>query len=102
MPPAIPINAPLEALDALGIATTNVFSYGIMFGCGLLWAFNISTVSELKNRIKMPLDLGTGEETGEQLDDHLSATWPAAAIVLQEEERRQSQAAEKKRSREGP
>lgn len=102
MHPIIPINGPLEALEALSIASINVFTYGFMFGGGLLWAFNISTFSELKSRVKMPLDLGTGEETGEQLDDNLSTMWPAAAIVLHEEQRHESQATKKKGSREGP
>jgi len=91
MPPITPINGALEALDALGIATINVFSYGIMFGGGLLWAFNISTLAELKNRIKMPLDLESGEENGNNSEDY-AGNWLAAAIVIKEEEERQNRA----------
>ena len=89
MPPVTPFNAASEALDALGIATINVFSYGIMFGGGLLWAFNISTIAEFKNRMKMPLD----EETRNYTEDS-AGTWPAAAIVLKEEEERHNQTRE--------
>ena len=91
MPPVTPINTALEALDALGIATINVFSYGIMFGGGLLWAFNISTLAELRNRVKMPVDLDSGAETGNKLEDG-AETWLAAAIVIKEEEERQKRA----------
>ena len=103
MPPLIQINGQLEALDALGIATINVFSYGIAFGGGALWASNISTVAELKSRIKMPLDLETSKELEQKPDDGLIESWPAAALALQEEERLESQAAKDKASkREGP
>jgi hypothetical protein len=97
--PITPINGALEALDALGIATINVFSYGIMFGGGLLWAFNISTLAELKNRIKSPLDLKGGEETGNNSEDD-TGTWLAAAIVLKEEEERQNRARKERISKE--
>jgi len=96
MPPLNPVNGALEALDALGIATINVFSYGIMFGGGALWASNTSTVAELKRKIQIPLDLGTGKESGDKPDDGLIESWPAAALALQEEERLQSQAAKDK------
>jgi len=91
MPPITPINGTLEALDALGIATINVFSWGIMFGGGLLWAFNISTFAEFKNRMQMPLDLKSGKETGNNSEDD-TGTWLAAAIVLKEEEKAQNRA----------
>jgi len=100
MPPIAPINGTLEALDALGIATVNVFSYGIMFGGGLMWAFNISTLAELKNRIKMPLDLKS-EEPGNGADDG-TGTWLAAAIVLKEEKERQNRARKEGISKETP
>jgi hypothetical protein len=101
MPPVTPINGAMEALDALGIATINVFSYGIMLGGGLLWAFNISTLAELKNRVKMPLDVGSGEETGNESEDG-TGTWLAAAIVLKEEEERQNRARKEGISKETP
>lgn len=82
------INGGLEALDALGIATINVFSYSIMWGGGLFWAFDISNLRELKQRIKMPLKL---EEQApvvpSEVDDAVSS-WPAAALVMHEEETR--------------
>ena len=100
MPPIAPISGALEALDALGIATVNVFSYGIMFGGGLMWAFNISTLAELKNRIKMPLDLKS-EEPGNEADGG-TGTWLAAAIVLEEEKERQNRARKEGISKETP
>ena len=102
MPPLIPVNGALEALDALGIATLNVFSYGIMFGGGALWASNTSTVAELKRKIQIPIDLGTGKDSGDKPDDGLIESWPAAALALQEEERLRSQATkDKATTREG-
>lgn len=97
MPPVIPINGTLEALEALRIATINVFSYSIMFGGGLLWAFNISTLADLKSRAEMRLGLGTPEDKS----DIDLGTWPAAAIVLQEEEERRNEPKKDRASREG-
>ena len=99
MPPVTPISGALEALDALGIATLNVFSYWVMFGGGLLWAFNISTLAELRNRVKMSLDLDSGAETGHKLEDG-AETWLAAAIVIKEEEERQNRARKEDASKE--
>lgn len=101
MPPVTPINGALEALDALGIATINVFSYGIMFSGGLLWAFNISTLAEFKNRVKMPLDLESGEQKGNELEDG-AGTWLAAAIVIKEEKERQNRERKEDVSKETP
>jgi hypothetical protein len=89
--PLVKFNGPLEAADALGVATINVFSYALMIGGGLFWAFDISNIRELKERIKLPLDLEKTEEEKEMTEDQEAVSiWPAAAIVLQEEEEKQA------------
>lgn len=40
------------ALEALNLATINVISFGIMATGGLAWAFDISSVDELKERAR--------------------------------------------------
>lgn len=59
-PPSIPIIGSVEALEALQIATLNVFSFGIMIAGGLGWSFNISRVQELKTKVakkRPPVDV---------------------------------------------
>ena len=50
--PANPINGPFEALAALHLATFNVTSFALMMGGGLLWAFDISSLNDMRRRIK--------------------------------------------------
>ena len=54
-PPITPINGPLEALEALSVATVNVFSFGIMFTGGIFWAFDIASLDELRERTRARL-----------------------------------------------
>jgi len=53
--PAVTFNGPLEALEALSIATVNVFSFSIMMTGGMFWAFDISSLKELKDRTRKKL-----------------------------------------------
>lgn len=88
--PLIHFSGPLEAADALGIATINVFSYALMVGGGLFWAFDISNLRELKERVKADWVLEkTEEEKRMTPEEEAVSTWPAAAIVLQEEQEKQ-------------
>lgn len=49
-------------MDALTIATANVFSLAMMCTGGMLWAFDIASIDEL--RAKMRGRLGTGRVAG--------------------------------------
>ncbi|CZS98255.1 uncharacterized protein RAG0_07046 [Rhynchosporium agropyri] len=51
------INGALEAFEALTLATMNVFSYGIMFTGGFMWAFDISTVDDMKKKVRVDLNV---------------------------------------------
>lgn len=57
-----PINLRVEAMDALTVATANVFSVAMMCTGGLLWAFDIASMDEL--RAKMRGRLGTERVAG--------------------------------------
>jgi hypothetical protein len=47
-----PINAPLEAIEALSVATINAVSFSIMLTGGAFWAFDISSIAELRRRTR--------------------------------------------------
>ncbi len=50
-PPSIPIVGSVEALEALQIATLNVFSFAMMVAGGLGWGFNVSGVQEWRAKL---------------------------------------------------
>lgn len=52
-------NGPVEAFEALSIATINVSSVGMMVTGGLLWAFDISSIEDMRNKVRT--NLGTAE-----------------------------------------
>ncbi|KFY35353.1 hypothetical protein V494_05986 [Pseudogymnoascus sp. VKM F-4513 (FW-928)] len=59
---APPLNLRVEAMDALTIATANVLSVAMMCTGGMLWAFDIASMDEL--RAKMRGRLGTERVAG--------------------------------------
>lgn len=48
------------------MATVNVFSWGIFWAGGLLWAFDISGVQEMRDRLRVRLGLSSDEQKGGQ------------------------------------
>ncbi|KAL8782784.1 MAG: hypothetical protein Q9213_005108 [Squamulea squamosa] len=52
-PPREAINLRKEAAEALKIATINVLSFAAMMTGGTLWAFDVSGMAELRERIRM-------------------------------------------------
>lgn len=45
----------LVAVEALGLATLNVFSFGVMMTGGLMFAFDISNVEDLRRKARSKL-----------------------------------------------
>lgn len=45
----------LVAAEALGLATLNVFGFGIMLTGGLMWAFDISNLEDLRTKARAKL-----------------------------------------------
>ncbi|CAF9909305.1 MAG: hypothetical protein HETSPECPRED_008936 [Heterodermia speciosa] len=61
-PPSMTVNARLDAYEALSIATINVISFAVMLTGGTLWAFDISSMDELRQKVsRKRLEL---DETG--------------------------------------
>jgi hypothetical protein len=59
----------LIALEALSLATLNTFSFGIMAAGGLAWAFDISSIDDLRARAMRHARDGAGvqDEEGEKV-----------------------------------
>jgi high-affinity Fe2+/Pb2+ permease len=56
------------AAEALGLATLNVFSFGIMLTGGIAWAWDISTLEDLRTRARQKLygEAGALDEDAEK------------------------------------
>ncbi|KAF4632496.1 hypothetical protein G7Y89_g5624 [Cudoniella acicularis] len=46
------VNGAMEAFEALNIATINVLSVGMMASGGLLWAFDISSLDDMRQKVR--------------------------------------------------
>lgn len=61
-------DGPFIAAEALGLATLNVFAFGVMLTGGLAWAWDVSTVEDLRNRARRKLygEAGAVDEDAEK------------------------------------
>lgn len=80
------------AVEALGLATLNVFSFGVMMTGGFMWAFDISNIEDLRRKARASLYgvNGVVDQAAEQQVEE----W--VAEVLSKKEKR-----EKERGNEG-
>ena len=60
------IDGSLEALEALSVATVNVFSWSLLFTGGMLWSFDITNLEELRSRLRVRLGVTEEEQKGSQ------------------------------------
>lgn len=73
------VNGHLEAFEALNIATINVMSFMMMLGGGTFWAFDISSMDDLRRKLrrkdKGELGVGRSEKGAEEeLENWLAKT----------------------------
>ncbi|KAJ9618261.1 hypothetical protein H2203_009177 [Taxawa tesnikishii (nom. ined.)] len=72
------VHGSLEAVEALSLATLNVSSLAIMITGGTLWALDVSTVDELRHRLRGALDVDgpyrpkTEEESDKEIEEWLA------------------------------
>jgi hypothetical protein len=46
------VHGPLEAVEALSLATVNVLSVGMMLSGGILWAFDIGSIEDMRGKVR--------------------------------------------------
>jgi len=80
----------MEAFEALSIATVNVFSVSMMFSGGMLWAFDISSVNDLRTKIRG--NLGVDGEGRESKADEEMEEWLATVLARKDEKKKQKRA----------
>ncbi|EKD21564.1 uncharacterized protein L3040_006057 [Drepanopeziza brunnea f. sp. 'multigermtubi'] len=78
----IEINGAVEAIEALSLATLNVASVGIMFTGGLLWAFNISSVDDMRKKVRK--NIGVVAEPTDQDEEQEMEEWFATVLARKE------------------
>jgi hypothetical protein len=87
------VNGAADAAQALGLASLNVFSVAMMLTGGTLWGFNISSMDELRTKVRGGLGVdGTGKtekEADEEIEEWL-------ATVLSRKSEKEARAAAKK------
>jgi hypothetical protein len=78
----------LIALEALNLATLNVFGFGIMLTGGLAWAFDISNVEDLRRRARGHMG-ETGAATDEEAEREMEE-WVAKVLLRRNEKTEES------------
>lgn len=83
-----PINGPLEAIEALSVATINAFSFGIMLTGGLFWSFDISSVEELRRRTRDRLGYEKAINAEQTQAGGVTQEQWLTSVLVEEEERK--------------
>ena len=87
IPSDVPVNPAVEAFQALSIASFQVGSWSVMLGGGLFWAFDISTVNDLRQRVREGIGIqpqGKGPREVEQEFEE----WLAETLQRREEKKK--------------
>ncbi|KAF2503025.1 hypothetical protein BU16DRAFT_521656 [Lophium mytilinum] len=85
--PNLSFNAGLEAFEALNIATMNVASFSMMVAGGTLWTFDISSMDDLRRKIRGGLGVdGTGRS--EQDAEEEIEEWLATVLARKDDKER--------------
>jgi hypothetical protein len=72
----------MEAFEALNIATVNVFSAGMMVTGGLLWAFDISSLNDMRSKVRTNLGVDP-IRTDQDAEDEIEE-WFASVLARKE------------------
>jgi hypothetical protein len=70
----------MEAFEALNIATVNVLSVGIMLGGGLLYAFDISSLDDMRRQVRASIGVD-GPRTDEDAEKEIEE-WIASVLNM--------------------
>jgi hypothetical protein len=77
----------MEAFEALNIATVNVLSIGMMLGGGLLYAFDISSLDDMRRQVRTRIG-ADGPRTDQDAEKEIEK-WIAKTLNIQlKEEKR--------------
>ncbi|TVY36558.1 Altered inheritance of mitochondria protein [Lachnellula subtilissima] len=63
--PGFEVNGAMEAFEALNIATINVLSVGMTLGGGLLWALDVSSIDDMRRKVRINMGVNASPEDSE-------------------------------------
>ncbi|TVY56146.1 Altered inheritance of mitochondria protein 11 [Lachnellula cervina] len=63
--PGFEVNGAMEALEALNLATINVLSVSMMVGGGLAWALDISSLDDMRRKVRINMGMDASQEDSE-------------------------------------
>ncbi|CCU82005.1 hypothetical protein BGHDH14_bgh04768 [Blumeria hordei DH14] len=81
--PSHQVNGAGEALEALSLATLNVFSAAMMTSGGLLWALDIASLDDMKTKVRVNLDHGLQAHEDVKDEEDMEA-WVASLLSRKE------------------
>ncbi|KAK4985968.1 hypothetical protein LTR66_003184 [Elasticomyces elasticus] len=85
--PPSDVNGAIEALEALNLATVNVVSLMMMLAGGTLWAFDISTMDDMRRRVRGGLGVDGSGKTMQDAEEEMEE-WLATVLARKEEKDR--------------
>ncbi len=80
--PSHDINGAMEAFEALNLATLNVFSVGMMAAGGALWAFDVSSLEDMRKMVRT--NMGMDEVPRDQESEEEIEEWVASILSRKE------------------
>jgi len=92
------VNGALEAVEALSVATVNVLSAGMMFTGGALWAFDISSLEDMRRKIRGGLGID-GSPGRENAAEEEMEEWLATVLARKDEKEKRKAADEDRKPR---
>lgn len=81
------VNGAMEAFEALNVATINVVSVTMMVTGGLLWAFDISGMDDLRRKIRGGLGVDGSGRSEKDAEEEMEE-WLATVLARKDEKKR--------------
>jgi len=84
------VNGAIEAFEALNIATINVLSVGMMLGGGLLYAFDISSLDDMRKHVRASIGVDgprTDEDAEKEIEEWIASVLNMGSKADKEEKR---------------
>ncbi|KAK8234126.1 hypothetical protein IWZ00DRAFT_416764, partial [Phyllosticta capitalensis] len=66
-------NGAMEAFEALNMATLSVFSAAMMFTGGAMWALDVSSVDDLRAKVRHRVGTGDSQQSDEEIEEWIAS-----------------------------
>lgn len=83
------VSGALDAVEALNIATINVLSIAMMLTGGLLWSFDISSMEDLRRKVRGGMGVDVTGNSAQDAEEELEE-WLASVLARKDEKKRKA------------